>query len=73
MSYGQFRRHKCGYTESGQVRFWTSFTTICPKCGERMKSEDCDEFVGYEKYMGKWYNPLTWLNWDVVPKEETDA
>lgn len=32
--YTQFKKHKCGYTETGDIDWWIKFHTICPQCSE---------------------------------------
>ncbi len=68
--YEYFAKHECGHIERiphGNISFLTKFGYICPKCGKPWKVCDIDEqFIGHEKFDGKWYNPLSWFNWKIV-------
>jgi len=60
-------RHKCGdviYLPFGSTTSLTAFGKICPKCGEKYCTVDLECFIGRQVWKGKWYNPLTWLDFE---------
>ena len=73
MNYSLYKRHICGYTEQGEKDFWVRFVWICPRCGEKATYENTEQFTGYLKSKAKWYNPLSYFDFEIVEKPKEAA